>query len=56
MIVEITYIYIHKPREGLFVVGGDVIINIKEAAPSLGKTYGAALHIKSNDEKYIIYF
>ena len=31
-----------------------MIINIKEAAPSLGKTYGAALHIKSNNEKYII--
>jgi len=31
-----------------------VIINIKEAAPSLGKTYGAVQWINSSDEKFII--
>jgi len=31
-----------------------LIINIKEAAPSLGKTYGAALHIRESGGNFII--
>ena len=29
-------------------------IRIKEAAPSLGKTYGACIHIKNSSERFII--